>query len=202
LAKRQNYLGIGIDGALPAPRSAIQIVSPAGSTPVGVSSPSLSTVRFALSPCTVSRDFAAAILCEDELTARYAHAVWPFYRLVDPDIDRYSRFTRGIDRNAIKLVEDHVVHIEHAIEECNPIDAPERRMLQIKLRCRGARRQPKDSARDSIRNIESLIRSNFEIVADITVSWQVPADLRRASCEIEASQRGMPLGRSSVWYRR
>jgi hypothetical protein len=149
-----------------------------------------------------SRDLTAAILREEELTVRCAHAIRPFYRLVDPDIDRCSRFARGIDGYAIKLVEDHVVHIEHAIEECNPIDAPERRMLQIKLRCRGARRQPKDSARDSIRNIESLIRSNFEIVADITVSWQVPADLRRASCEIEASQRGMPLGRSSVWYRR
>jgi hypothetical protein len=76
-----------------------------------------------------SRDFAAGILCEDELTARCAHAVRPFYRLVDPDIDRYSRFTRGIDWNAIKLVEDHVVHIEHAIEEGNAIDAPQRRML-------------------------------------------------------------------------
>ena len=127
LAKCQNYLGIGIDTALPAPRSAIQSVLPAGSTPVGVSSPPLSTVTLALSPC--SRDFAAAILCEDELIVRRAHAVWPFYRLVDPDIDWYSRFTRSIDWDAIKLVEDHVVHIEHAIEECNPIDAPECRML-------------------------------------------------------------------------
>jgi hypothetical protein len=30
-----GHLGIGIDTALPAPRSAIQIVSPAGSTAVG-----------------------------------------------------------------------------------------------------------------------------------------------------------------------
>ena len=44
---------MGIDTALPAPRSAIQIVSPTGSTPVGVSSPSLITVTLALSPFTV-----------------------------------------------------------------------------------------------------------------------------------------------------
>src|SRR5580658_3950235 len=48
-----NYFGIGIDTALPAPRSAIQIVSPAGSTPVGILSPSLITVTLALSPLTV-----------------------------------------------------------------------------------------------------------------------------------------------------
>src|SRR5436190_21525067 len=48
-----NYFGIGIDTALPVPRSAIQIVSPAGSTAVGVLSPSLITVRLALSPLTV-----------------------------------------------------------------------------------------------------------------------------------------------------
>ena len=49
----RNYLGMGTDTALPAPRSAIQIVSPTGSTPVGVSSPSLITVTLALSPFTV-----------------------------------------------------------------------------------------------------------------------------------------------------
>src|SRR5580658_8364584 len=48
-----DHLGIGIDTALPAPRSAIQIVSPAGSTAVGVLSPSLMTVTLALSPLTV-----------------------------------------------------------------------------------------------------------------------------------------------------
>ncbi len=48
-----TYLGIGIDTAFPAPRSAIQRVSPAGSTPVGVVRPSLSTVTLALSPLTV-----------------------------------------------------------------------------------------------------------------------------------------------------
>src|SRR6202000_3185544 len=48
-----SYLGKGIDKALPAPRSAIHRVSPAGSTPVGVLSPSLSTVTLALSPLTV-----------------------------------------------------------------------------------------------------------------------------------------------------
>ena len=47
------YLGMGIDTALPAPRSAIQIVSPAGSTAVGVLSPSLITVTLALSLLTV-----------------------------------------------------------------------------------------------------------------------------------------------------
>ena len=47
------HFGIGIDTALPAPRSAIQIVSPAGSTAVGVLSPSLITVTLALSPLTV-----------------------------------------------------------------------------------------------------------------------------------------------------
>src|SRR5260370_35282593 len=50
------HFGIGIDTALPTPRSATQIVSPAGSTPVGVSSPSLITVITvtpALSPFTV-----------------------------------------------------------------------------------------------------------------------------------------------------
>ena len=51
-----SHFGIGIDTALPAPRSAIQIVSPAGSTPVGVSSPSLITVTLALSPLTVSAE--------------------------------------------------------------------------------------------------------------------------------------------------
>jgi hypothetical protein len=48
-----NYLGMGTDRALAAPRSAIQIVSPTGSTPVGVMSPSLITVTLALSPVTV-----------------------------------------------------------------------------------------------------------------------------------------------------
>src|SRR5215472_10611483 len=48
-----SQLGIGIETALPAPRSAIQIVSPVGSTPVGVMRPSLSTVTLALSPLTV-----------------------------------------------------------------------------------------------------------------------------------------------------
>lgn len=48
-----NQLGMGIDTALPAPCSAIQRVSPAGSTPVGVLSPSLITVMLALSPLTV-----------------------------------------------------------------------------------------------------------------------------------------------------
>src|ERR1700722_1928268 len=128
-----------------------------------------------------NRDLAAAILCEEELTVRCAHAIRPFYRLVDPDIDRCSRFARSIDGNAIKLVEDHIVHVEHSIEEGNAIDAPQSRMLQIKLRGGGASRQPKNSARVSVRNIERLVRSNREIVADVTVSWQVPADLRRAS---------------------
>src|SRR5277367_4845503 len=149
-----------------------------------------------------SRNFAAAVFCEDELTVGCAHAVWPFYRLVHPDIDWCSRFTGGIDGNAIKLVEDDVVHIEHAIEECNPVNAPKRRMLQIKLRGGGARLQPENSARDRVRNVERLIRSNREIVADSAVSWQVPAELGRARGEIDASQRGMPLGRSGVWYRR
>src|SRR5262245_10888535 len=53
VANGENYLGIGIDTAFPAPRSAIQIVSPAGSPPVGVLSPSLSTVTLALSPFMV-----------------------------------------------------------------------------------------------------------------------------------------------------
>ncbi len=48
-----NYWGIGTDTALPAPRSAIQRVSPAGSTPVGVLSPSFITVTVALSPLMV-----------------------------------------------------------------------------------------------------------------------------------------------------
>ena len=48
-----HHLGIGIETALPVPRSAIQIVSPAGSTAVGVLSPSLMTVTLALSPVTV-----------------------------------------------------------------------------------------------------------------------------------------------------
>src|SRR5690349_16631422 len=42
--------GMGIDTALPAPRSAIQMVLPAGSTAVGVFNPSLITVTLALSP--------------------------------------------------------------------------------------------------------------------------------------------------------
>src|SRR5262245_56775431 len=49
----EHYFGMGIDTALPAPRSPIQIVSPAGSTPVGVFNPSLSTVTLALSPVMV-----------------------------------------------------------------------------------------------------------------------------------------------------
>ena len=44
---RPFHFGIGIDTALPAPRSATQIVSPAGSTAVGVLSPSLITVTLA-----------------------------------------------------------------------------------------------------------------------------------------------------------
>src|SRR6478735_7663495 len=48
-----NYLGIGIDTALPVPRSAIQMMSPAGSTAVGVVSPSLIAVTLPLSPVTV-----------------------------------------------------------------------------------------------------------------------------------------------------
>jgi len=40
MVMRQIYLGIAIDTAFPAPRSVIQIVSPTGSTSVGVSSPS------------------------------------------------------------------------------------------------------------------------------------------------------------------
>jgi hypothetical protein len=47
------HFGIGIDTALPVPRSATQIVSPAGSTAVGVLSPSLITVTLALSTLTV-----------------------------------------------------------------------------------------------------------------------------------------------------
>jgi len=47
------HFGIGIDTALPAPRSAIQSVSPAGSTAVGVLRPSLWTVTVPLSPLTV-----------------------------------------------------------------------------------------------------------------------------------------------------
>src|SRR5579871_2455252 len=47
------YFGIGIETALPAPRSATQIVLPAGSTAVGVLRPSLMTVTLALSPFTV-----------------------------------------------------------------------------------------------------------------------------------------------------
>jgi hypothetical protein len=42
------HFGIGIDTALPAPRSATQMISPAGSTAVGVLSPSLMTVTLAL----------------------------------------------------------------------------------------------------------------------------------------------------------
>src|SRR5271156_6436882 len=49
----RSHFGIGIDTALPAPRSATQIVSPAGSTAVGVLNPSLMTVTLALSPFTV-----------------------------------------------------------------------------------------------------------------------------------------------------
>src|SRR3954454_4924041 len=48
-----TYFGIGIETALTARRSAIQIVSPAGSTAVGVLRPSLIPVTLAFSPSTV-----------------------------------------------------------------------------------------------------------------------------------------------------
>src|SRR5215471_1868417 len=48
-----SYFGIGMDSALPMARSVNQIVSPTGSTPVGVLSPCLITVTLALSPLTV-----------------------------------------------------------------------------------------------------------------------------------------------------
>jgi len=40
----EAYFGIGMETALPVPRSAIQSTSPAGSTAVGVFRPSFSTV--------------------------------------------------------------------------------------------------------------------------------------------------------------
>lgn len=51
--RTSTYFGSGIDSAKPAPRSVNHNVSPAGSMPVGVFRPSLSTVTLALSPFTV-----------------------------------------------------------------------------------------------------------------------------------------------------
>jgi hypothetical protein len=48
-----NYFRLRIDNTLPAPRPAIQMMSPAGSTAVGVGSPSLITVTLAASASTV-----------------------------------------------------------------------------------------------------------------------------------------------------
>lgn len=71
---------MGIDTALPAPRSAIQIVSPAGSTPVGVFSPSLSTVTLALSPFTVRTEiFPLAFSAGSNLPFAARMPSGPFY---------------------------------------------------------------------------------------------------------------------------
>ena len=60
-----NHFGIGMDTALPVPRSATQIVSPAGSTAVGVLSPSLITVTLALSPLTARTEIDAVVVDAD-----------------------------------------------------------------------------------------------------------------------------------------
>jgi hypothetical protein len=89
---KANYLGMATDTALPAPRSAIQRVSPAGSTPVGVLSPSLITVTLALSPSMLSiGDFTAAIFGDEDLTVRCTHAIRP---LLPAGPSRYQQVSR------------------------------------------------------------------------------------------------------------
>ena len=88
LCWRLYHFGIGIETALPAPRSAIQMVSPAGSTAVGVLSPSLMTVTLALSPWTVITEILPLpFSARSQFAIGRAHAVRPFDRLIHPDID-------------------------------------------------------------------------------------------------------------------
>jgi hypothetical protein len=126
--QREDYhFGIGIDTALPAPRSAIQITSPAGSTAVGVLSPSLSTVTLALSPLTViTGDLAAAILSNEQLAIDCAHAIRPFYGLIHPDVDRSSGVAGSVQRDSVEIVREHIVHIQRTVQKGDPVNAVER----------------------------------------------------------------------------
>src|SRR5215471_5929566 len=75
-----------------------------------------------------SRNFAAGILCEEEPTVRRTHAIRPSYGLVGPNVDWCSGFAGGIDRDAIQLVENHIVYVQDAIQECDAVHTSERRV--------------------------------------------------------------------------
>src|ERR1700687_5864450 len=112
---RKRYFGIGIDQTLPVPRSVNHSVSPAGSIPVGVTSPSFRTVTWAVSPVMVS----ASIRPEP-------FAAWNSFPLAarmpsGPLTGASIQMSTGaglagrIYGNAVELVKEHIVYIEHAV---------------------------------------------------------------------------------------
>src|SRR5579872_742562 len=103
------------------------------------------------------RNFAAAIFCDEELAVCSAHAVGAFDGLIDPDVDRRSWLARGIDGNAIELIEDDVVHVEDAIEKRDAIDATEDAILEVQLRSRSAGREAEDPSGESVGDVQRLV---------------------------------------------
>jgi hypothetical protein len=64
-----------------------------------------------------------------------------------------------------------------------------------------AGREPVDFAGVCVRYIQCLIRPDRKVVTRRAVPWQVPADLRRARGEVEASQSGGSPHWSAVLHR-
>ena len=96
-------------------------------------------------------------------------------------------FAGGVYGDAVELVEEHVVHIERAVQEGDAIDAIEHAILQEELGIGGAGGKLVDFAVGGVGDVERLIRSDREIVAGAVIARQIPADLWRAGGKIEAS---------------
>jgi hypothetical protein len=62
-------------------------------------------------------NFAAAILCNEQLAIGGAHAVRPFYGLIHPDIDRVSGLAGRIHRDTVEIVREHIVDVQSAIQK-------------------------------------------------------------------------------------
>ena len=190
---------MGIETALPAARSAIQMVSPAGSTAVGVLRPSLRMVTLALSPVMVRMEILplpfsatrslplAARMPSGPLTGwsiQMSTGVWGL--------------PVGVDGDAVELVEDDVVDVEDAVEEGDAVYAHEDAVLEEEFGGGGSGGEFVDSAGCGVGDVEGLVGAEGEVVAGGVVAGEVPAELGCAGGEVEASEGGVALGWGGV----
>ena len=189
-----NYFGIGMAIALSLARSPTHSVSPMGSIAVGRVRPSRIGDDGGL--IAVDGDHAGAavpVLGQIEFAVGGAHAVRSLDRLVGPDLHRRAGLAGRVQRNAIEIIRDHVVDVELVAQKGDAVDAVERAVLDQQFGLRSAGLEPENLAAEGVGDVERLVRPDHEIVAQVDVAGERPAQFRRTAGEVKAAQDRMAV---------